>query len=56
MTASRLRVDIDRVMAELDALAGMSDAPAPAVTRVLYTEDGPCGPRAPQGSLREARA
>ncbi len=37
MTALRLRVDIDRVMAELDALAGMSDAPPPAVTRVLYT-------------------
>ena len=31
-------VDIDRIMAELDALASQSDAPAPAVTRVLYTE------------------
>jgi N-carbamoyl-L-amino-acid hydrolase len=32
------RVDIDRIMAELDVLASKSDAPAPAVTRVLYTE------------------
>jgi N-carbamoyl-L-amino-acid hydrolase len=31
-------VDIDRIMAELDELAGKSDAHAPAVTRVLYTE------------------
>jgi N-carbamoyl-L-amino-acid hydrolase len=31
-------VDIDRVMADLDALARLSDAPAPAVTRILYTE------------------
>ena len=32
-----IRVDIDRLSAELDELAGLSDAPAPAVTRVLYT-------------------
>jgi ureidoglycolate amidohydrolase len=32
------QVDIDRVMSELDALAGMSDTPAPAVTRVLFTD------------------
>ena len=38
MTAARPEVDIDRMMAELDALAGKSDAPAPAVTRVLYTD------------------
>jgi ureidoglycolate amidohydrolase len=31
-------VDINRVMTELDALASHSDAPAPAVTRVLYTD------------------
>jgi N-carbamoyl-L-amino-acid hydrolase len=33
-----IAVDIERVMADLDALARLSDAPAPAVTRVLYTE------------------
>ena len=38
MTASTLKVDIDRVMSELDRLARQSDAPAPAVTRVVYTE------------------
>ena len=38
MTAERARVDIDRIIAELDALAAKSDAPAPAVTRVLYTD------------------
>jgi ureidoglycolate amidohydrolase len=38
MTSLRPEVDIDRVMTELDALAGRSDAPAPAVTRVLYTD------------------
>jgi N-carbamoyl-L-amino-acid hydrolase len=37
MTALHSQVDIDRVMAELDTLARHSDAPAPAVTRVLYT-------------------
>jgi N-carbamoyl-L-amino-acid hydrolase len=31
-------VDRDRVMADLDALARLSDAPAPAVTRIVYTE------------------
>jgi N-carbamoyl-L-amino-acid hydrolase len=31
-------VDRDRVIADLDALAHLSDAPAPAVTRVVYTE------------------
>jgi N-carbamoyl-L-amino-acid hydrolase len=36
--APALDVDIDRVMADLDALARHSDAPAPAVTRVLYTK------------------
>jgi ureidoglycolate amidohydrolase len=38
MTAPRPEVNIDRVMAELDVLASHSDAPAPAVTRVLYTD------------------
>jgi N-carbamoyl-L-amino-acid hydrolase len=33
-----MKVDIDRLIAELDALAGFSDAPAPAVTRVVYSE------------------
>jgi len=33
-----LNVDIDRLIAELDRLAHMSDAEAPAVTRVLYTQ------------------
>jgi N-carbamoyl-L-amino-acid hydrolase len=37
MTALYPEVEIDRVMAELGALAIRSDAPAPAVTRVLYT-------------------
>jgi ureidoglycolate amidohydrolase len=32
-----VRVDLDRLSAELAELAGLSDAPAPAVTRVLYT-------------------
>jgi N-carbamoyl-L-amino-acid hydrolase len=32
-----IAIDIERVMADLDALARRSDAPAPAVTRVLYT-------------------
>src|SRR4051794_8587241 len=31
-------MNIDRLTAELGELAGFSDAPAPAVTRVLYTE------------------
>jgi ureidoglycolate amidohydrolase len=38
MTAPRPKVDINRVMAELDALATRSDAPPPAVTRVLFTD------------------
>jgi ureidoglycolate amidohydrolase len=38
MTTAHPRVDIDRMIAELDALAGKSDAPYPAVTRVLYTD------------------
>lgn len=33
-----LSVDIDRLIGELDTLAGFSDAPAPAVTRILWTE------------------
>jgi ureidoglycolate amidohydrolase len=38
MTSAHPRVDIDRIIAELDTLAAESDAPTPAVTRVLYTE------------------
>jgi ureidoglycolate amidohydrolase len=38
MTTAHPRVDIDRMIAELDALAGKSEAPYPAVTRVLYTD------------------
>lgn len=30
-------IDIDRLMAEIEMLSTLSDAPAPAVTRVLYT-------------------
>lgn len=38
MNPSDLPVDAARLAAELDTLAGFSDAPAPAVTRVLFTE------------------
>ena len=37
MTAGRLGVDSAEIMTELDALARLSDAPFPAVTRVVYT-------------------
>ncbi len=37
MSGLRLDVDIDRVMNELGELAAHSDAPAPAVTRVVYS-------------------
>jgi len=33
-----MTIDIDRLMRELDRLATFSDAPAPAVTRVVYSE------------------
>lgn len=33
-----LEIETDRLTAELDRLAGFSDAPAPAVTRVLWTD------------------
>jgi len=33
-----LEIDSDRLTQELDTLAGFSDAPAPAVTRVVYSE------------------
>jgi ureidoglycolate amidohydrolase len=36
--ALNLTVDIERLSSELDQLASFSDAPAPAVTRVLFTE------------------
>src|SRR3954454_5955483 len=32
-----LKIDADRIAAELDQLASYSDAPAPAVTRVVFT-------------------
>ncbi len=38
MTAATLKVNIDRVTDELANLARLSDAPAPAVTRVVYTD------------------
>lgn len=38
MTSADIQVDADRVSRELEALAGFSAAPAPAVTRVLFTE------------------
>src|SRR5262245_27979269 len=38
MMSPRLEVDIDRVMAELEALTRPSDADPPAATRVLYTD------------------
>ena len=37
MTGLRLEVEIDRLMAELGELAAHSDAPAPAVTRIVYS-------------------
>ena len=33
-----LEIDQDRLMNQIETLATYSDAPAPAVTRVLYTE------------------
>lgn len=38
MTQSDIQVDGDRVSRELETLAGFSATPAPAVTRVLFTE------------------
>lgn len=38
MNAVQLKVDRERLTRELDQLAGYSDAEAPAVTRVLFTE------------------
>jgi ureidoglycolate amidohydrolase len=32
-----IRIDSDRLLSELDTLAGFSDAEAPAVTRVVFT-------------------
>ncbi len=34
----KVSIDPDRVNGELDALAAFSDAPAPAVTRIVFTE------------------
>jgi N-carbamoyl-L-amino-acid hydrolase len=34
----KLEIDIDRLTEELETLAGFSDAPAPAVTRVVFSE------------------
>ena len=36
--ASALDIDADRVWADLQELAGFSDAPTPAVTRILFTK------------------
>jgi ureidoglycolate amidohydrolase len=33
-----VKIDIDRLMGELETLAGFSDVPAPAVTRVVFSE------------------
>ncbi len=38
MTTANEMVDVDQIMAELQALAARSDSPAPSVTRVLFTE------------------
>jgi N-carbamoyl-L-amino-acid hydrolase len=38
MTLPRLSIDIERLSGELATLATFSDAPAPAVTRILWTE------------------
>jgi N-carbamoyl-L-amino-acid hydrolase len=38
MDSPTATVKIDRLMAELEALAGFSDAPPPAVTRIVYTD------------------
>ena len=38
MSSSTIKVDGARVWRELETLAGYSAAPAPAVTRVLFTE------------------
>jgi ureidoglycolate amidohydrolase len=38
MSTAGVTVDIDRLMGELDQLAGISDASPPAVTRVLFTD------------------
>ncbi len=53
-TGSFVEVDINRVMAELETLAGFSDDPAPAVTRVLYTEPDLAARRYLQGLCVEA--
>lgn len=37
-SARTLAIDQDRLSAEIEALARFSDAPYPAVTRVLFTE------------------
>ena len=38
MSDPELQIDIERVLRELDALAGFSDAQVPAVTRVVFSE------------------
>ena len=38
MSDLAVALDLDRMIAELDKLAGFSDAEPPAVTRVLYTD------------------
>jgi ureidoglycolate amidohydrolase len=38
MTVDRIKIDINRLMSELDKLASISDDTPPAVTRIVYTE------------------
>jgi N-carbamoyl-L-amino-acid hydrolase len=54
MSAPEFRIDADRLMAEIDDLAQWSDAPAPAVTRVLYTEADLAARRFIKGLCTEA--
>jgi ureidoglycolate amidohydrolase len=37
MTLPSIPLDLDRLMAESETLSSFSDAPAPAVTCILYT-------------------
>ena len=49
-----LAIDIDRLWRELDQLATFSDAPAPAVTRVLYSPTDKAGRDYVRSLLEEA--
>jgi ureidoglycolate amidohydrolase len=54
MTARRLSVDSERVRRNLDRLAEFSDAPAPAVTRVLFTDADMSARAFLQGLMKDA--